>query len=113
MFLSKLRTIAAVLLVAGTCAAGLGVLAQTHIAETQTQTGTRYDEPIRHIEQRLQALKLARESELGPGESQDRTASRLEKLGGRIERDVVTINLVATKVTDDDLKSAPAPSPVS
>ncbi len=102
MFLSKLRTIGAILLAAGTCAAGLGVLAQT---QTQTQTGTRYDEPIRQLEQQLQSLKLARESELRHKERQDQAASRLEKLDARIERDVVTINLVATKVTDDDLRS--------
>ncbi len=103
MFLSKLRTIGAILLAAGTCAAGLGVLAQTP-SQTQTQTGTRYDEPIRQLEQQLQSLKLARESELRHKERQDQAASRLEKLDARIERDVVTINLVATKVTDDDLK---------
>ena len=103
MFLSKLRTIGAILLAAGTCAAGLGVLAQTQ-SQTQTQTGTRYDEPIRQLEQQLQSLKLARESELRHKERQDQAASRLEKLDARIERDVVTINLVATKVTDDDLK---------
>jgi RNA polymerase sigma factor (sigma-70 family) len=105
MFLSKLRTIGAILLAAGTCAVGLGVLAQTQSqTQTQTRTGTRYDEPIRQLEQQLQSLKLARESELRQKERQDQAASRLEKLDARIERDVVTINLVATKVTDDDLK---------
>jgi RNA polymerase sigma-70 factor (ECF subfamily) len=100
MFLSRLRTIGAILLAVGTCAAGLGVLAQT-----QTSTGTRYDEPIRQLEQQLQLLKRLRDSEIAHREDQDRTAARLEKLGARVERDVVTINLVATKVTDDDLKS--------
>ena len=109
MFYSRLRTIAAALLAFATSAAGLGVLAQTQIptqtqTQTQTPTGTRYDEAIRDFEERLRILKQMRDRELAHREDQDKTAARLEKLGGRIERDVIAVNLVATKVTDDDLK---------
>ena len=37
-------------------------------------------------------------------EVRDRTAAELQKLGAKVEREVVTVNLVATKVTDDALR---------
>ena len=98
MFLSKLKTTAAILLVAGICAAGLGVLAQT-------QSGNKEDKQIERLEQQIQLLKRRQESIAQHKQSQDGKSAQLEKLGGEIERDVVAINLVATKVTDDDLRS--------
>ncbi len=107
MFLSRLRTIGAVLLAVGASAAGLGVLAQTQ-TQTRDQTPspphTRYDDAIRQTEEQLQMLKRLRDAELAHRAGQDRVVARIEKLDGRIERDVVAVNLVATAVTDDDLK---------
>ncbi len=113
MFLSRIRTIAAVLLAAGTGAAGLGALARSQTytltrtpppGRAQPQRTTRFDDAIRDMEGRLEALKRGREAELARIDSQDRTAARIETLGGRVERDVVAVNLVATAVTDEDLK---------
>jgi RNA polymerase sigma factor (sigma-70 family) len=98
MFLSKLKTTAAILLVAGICAAGLGVLAQT-------PAGDKEDKQIKRLEEQIQVLKRRKEVIAQYKERQDRKAAQLEKLGGEIERGVVAINLVATKVTDDDLNS--------
>jgi RNA polymerase sigma factor (sigma-70 family) len=98
MFFSKLKTIAAILLAVGTCAAGLGVLAQT-------PSGNKEDKQIERLEKQIQLLKRRQEAIAQHKKSQDGKAAQLEKLGGEIERDVVAINLVATKVTDDDLRS--------
>jgi RNA polymerase sigma factor (sigma-70 family) len=113
MYLSRLRTIGAVLLAVGASAAGLGVLAQAQrptqtppqtTNQTQSPPSTRFDDAIRGMEERLRMLRQARDAELARLASQDRTAAWVVKLGGRVERDVVSINLVATAVTDDDLK---------
>jgi RNA polymerase sigma factor (sigma-70 family) len=98
MFLSRLKTIGAILLAVGTCAAGLGVVAQT-------PSDTKQDKPFDPQSLRLRLMVEARErAEALQTELRNRTAAELQKLGARIERDVVTVNLVATKVTDDELR---------
>jgi hypothetical protein len=92
--------IGTILFTALTGAASLGVFAQT-----QSPSDTRYDEPIRRLERQLEQLRRLRDREVAHQHAHDRTVDQLQKLGARIERDVVAINLVATKVTDDDLKS--------
>jgi RNA polymerase sigma factor (sigma-70 family) len=107
MFFSRLRIIGAVLLAIGTSAAGLGVLAQTPKStrpQTPSPTSTQYDDAIRGFEERLQLLKQMRDRELAQRATQDKTVAQIESLGGRVEWDVVAVNLVATKVTDDDLR---------
>jgi len=98
MFLTKLKMIGVIFLAAGTCAAGLGVLAQP-------VSGNKEDKQIEQLEQQIRVLKDRRARVKAFKEVQDRTVRELEKLGGEIERDVVGINLVATKVTDADLSS--------
>jgi RNA polymerase sigma factor (sigma-70 family) len=98
MFLARFKTIGAILFAVGTCAAGLGVLAQP-------PTGSKYDEPIRHLEAQLEHFKRIRQMEIDHKEAQDKTAAQLHKLGAAIDRDVVVVNLVSTPVTDDDLKA--------
>jgi RNA polymerase sigma factor (sigma-70 family) len=98
MFLSRLKAIGAILLAVGTCAAGVGVVAQT-------PSDTKQHRPFDPQSLRLQLRVEAREREQAvQRDVQNRTAAELEKLGARIERDVVTVNLVATKVTDDELR---------
>jgi hypothetical protein len=94
MFLSQLKTIGASLLVVTACATGVGVLAQQPADRARDHRPSPLETHIK-IEQR-RMLRV---------ETQDKTTERLEKLGARIERDVVIVNLVATKVTDDDLAS--------
>ena len=98
MFLSRLTKLGVILLAVGTCAASLAVLAQ------QT-TESRYDKPIRQLEERLQMLKQLRDSEAARKHFEDTTAARLQELGAEIERDVVVVNLAGTKVADKDLSS--------
>jgi hypothetical protein len=98
MFLSRVKPIGAILLAVGACAAGLGVVAQT---PGDTKQHPSFDPQSL----RLQLLVEARQREAAQQkELRDRTAAELQKLGARIERDVVTVNLVATNVTDDELK---------
>jgi RNA polymerase sigma factor (sigma-70 family) len=97
MFLSRLKTLGAILLAAGTCAAGLGVVAQTP-SEPKEQ------KPFDPQRLQIQLMIEARQREEGlRKELQDRTAAELEKVGAKLKRDVVTVNLVATKVTDHEL----------
>ncbi|HLH28156.1 MAG TPA: sigma-70 family RNA polymerase sigma factor, partial [Acidimicrobiales bacterium] len=103
MFLSRLRTILAVLLALGAGAAGLVALAQTQ-PQAPATPATRYDDMIRDLEERLKIMKRMRDTELVRMESRERAAAHLVKLGGRVERDVVSVNLVATSVTNNDLK---------
>jgi hypothetical protein len=85
------------LLVVGIFAVGLGVLAQPPAA-------SRYDEQIRQLERQLDHLKRVREMEISQKEARQRALTELQKLGAVVEWQVVSINLVATKVTDEDLK---------
>jgi RNA polymerase sigma factor (sigma-70 family) len=98
MFLLRLRTMGALLMALGFCAAGLGVLAQQPSESPE-------DQQIKRLESLLQSLKQRRDMMARFKQDQDRAAAQLEALGGRIERGVVSVNLVATKVTDHDLSS--------
>jgi RNA polymerase sigma factor (sigma-70 family) len=112
MFISRLATIGAVLLLIGTCATGLGVVAQQPRADTQ------YDDQIRDLDERIQALqrfraalKERRQYDAERRKNKERVAAQLEKLGAAIEWDVVTVNLAGARVTDDDLKVLPETFP--
>jgi RNA polymerase sigma factor (sigma-70 family) len=92
---------ACVVIAAGT--ATFGVFAQH-------PGGSKYDEPIRQLEERLSFLKEIRrreaETERARADAevvQARTAEKLRKLGATIERDVVAVNLAGTGATDSDL----------
>jgi hypothetical protein len=98
MFLSKLKTIGVILLAAGTCAAGLGVLAQP-------PSGNKEDKQIEQLKLQIRTLKERQERIKVLKGLRDSTVAQLEKLGATIEWDAVAVNLVATKVTDDDLRS--------
>jgi RNA polymerase sigma factor (sigma-70 family) len=98
MFLTRLKTISLFVLVLATSAAGLGVLAQP-------PGGTAEDEQINRLERLVQDLKERRDLIRRFKHDQDRTVTELEKLGGKVERGVVSVNLVATKVTDHDLSA--------
>jgi hypothetical protein len=97
MFLFRLKTAAALLLAIGIFAVGLRVLAQP-------PSSSRYDEQIRQLERQLDRLKRVREMEISQKEAQQKAVAELQKLGAVVEWQVVSINLVATKVTDEDLK---------
>jgi RNA polymerase sigma factor (sigma-70 family) len=90
MFLSRLKMIGGVLLTLGACALGAAVLAQP----PGTKPG---EEPPSALElqmrERLRLVKLLR----------DNASDRLKALGAKLDWEVVTINLVATQVKDDDL----------
>ena len=101
MLISRLKTIGAVVLAAGACAASLGVLAQT-------PAGSQYDKPIRQLEEQLQVLKRRRDIEVALKTNRDRAAAVLQKQGAAVEWDVVTVNLAGNNATDDDLKSLSA-----
>ena len=98
MFFSRLKTIGAVLVAVGGCAASLGVLAQA-------PSGSKYDKPIRQLEEQLQNLKVRRDTEAAHKADQDRAATVLQNLGATVEWDVVTVNLAGNYATDDDLKN--------
>ena len=78
-------------------------------ASPSRRAAARYDEQIEQLEL-ADTIVEARRQDRAQAEKrlQDRTAAQLEKLGATIEREVVTVNLVATKVTDDDLRSLSA-----
>jgi RNA polymerase sigma factor (sigma-70 family) len=112
MFLSKLMTVGAILLIVGTCAAGLGVLAQPPSAKKEDKQIEALELQRQSLVKQLEALEFQkrafmerRERAAHFKELQDKTAVGLQNLGATVERDVVSVNLVATKVTDDDLSS--------
>jgi RNA polymerase sigma factor (sigma-70 family) len=101
MRLFRLKMIgAAAFLAIGTCAASLGVVAQQ-----QQQGGSKYDEQIRQLEERLRLLKEMRDHEATAQALQANTMEKLRKLGATVDREVVAVNLAGTSATDDDLIS--------
>ncbi len=99
MFLSQLKTVFMILLAVGACIASLGVFAQ------QT-SDTKQEQPTDPRLLQLRLILEAREKAAARlKEAQDRKAEELQKVGGKLERDVVKVNLVATKVTDNELRS--------
>jgi hypothetical protein len=81
------------------CIAGLAVFAQTPANESKQQ---KFDP----VELQMRIMVEARQKmDADLKAVRDQTAAHLEKLGARVEREVVAVNLVSTKVTDEGLKA--------
>jgi hypothetical protein len=104
MRLFRLKLIgSAAFLVIAPCAVALGVFAQQ-------PAGNKYDEQIRHLEERLKFLKAIRSRETELERSRENTQAlqasaieKLQKLNATVDRDVVAVNLAGTSATDDDM----------
>jgi RNA polymerase sigma factor (sigma-70 family) len=107
MFVSRLKTIVAVILAITACAASLAAFAQPPRRDSREQPFDPNELRFRLQHQALNEMIKARERlDTVAQEVRDKTAEHLhQKLNAKIERDIVTVNLVATKVTDADLKA--------
>jgi RNA polymerase sigma factor (sigma-70 family) len=107
MFVSRLKTAAAVILAISACAASLAAFAQAPKRDAREQPFDPNELRFRLQRQALDDMVKARERlDTVVQEVRDQTAEHLhQKLNAKIERDIVTVNLVATNVTDADLKA--------
>src|SRR5262249_25142993 len=90
MFLSPLKTACVVLLAMGLGAASVGVWAQVTLVRPEKEHWKSYLE-----------VRLRQHEEVQ--KRQDRTVTRFEELGAKVQRDVVSISFESTQVTDGEL----------